>query len=435
MDPRSAAYLSLQKCEKQNSYSNIEIDASIKKYGFSNADRGLYTALVYGVIEKKIILDRYIAYYSTIPHDKISSDVRVILRLGIYQILYCDRIPNHAAVNESVDLAKVYAKKGAFSFVNAVLRAVIRGSEPPLPEPTKHPVEYLSGKYGFESWMAKMWLEMYGYDKTEAIMAEMANVPYVTLRTNTLKISRADLIKELIREGVSAEPSELTDSGVILTDHVSVSSLRHIKEGFCFVQDEASQICAFALGAKEGDLVLDACAAPGGKTFSTAINMNGKGKVLSMDIHENKLSLINRGAETLGIECIETRASNSSRYDEALAERFDRVLCDVPCSGLGIIAKKPDVRHKAEDEIKKLPQIQYAILDNCSKYLKSGGILVYSTCTLNDAENGDVVSKFLKEHPEFQPECEGMPGGKFEYTFFPDETHTDGFYIAKFKKK
>ena len=434
MQVREAALLSLERCEKSGKYSNLEVDSAIKKYGFTGHDRAFFTALVYGVIERRITLDYFLAAFSSLPLEKIEARVAMILRLGLYQLLFLDSIPDRAAVNESVELAKLHTHKGTAGFVNAVLRQAVRQKEH-LPYPEKDSLSYDSVYYACPTWLCAMWRDMYGEEKSRAILGAINRNPHITLRVNRLKTDRERLMARLTDEGIFCRASSLSQDGILLDEYTPVSLLTPLAEGLCIVQDEASQLAADAVGARPGETVIDTCSCPGGKSFGMAMGMENRGRLLSLDLHENKLSLVKSGAERLGISIIETAVQNGTKRREEWRELADRVLCDVPCSGLGVIAKKPDLRHKSPTEIEGLPEIQYQILCNGAYYVKPGGTLVYSTCTLNKKENEEIVTRFLKEHPSFLPSAEGMPLGRTFMTFFPDETATDGFFLARFVKK
>lgn len=433
MKVREAAFLSLLRCSADGKYSNLEVDSAIKKYGFVGNDRAFFTALVYGTIEKRITIDYIIGRFSSKPVEKIEEKLLEILRLGVYQIIFLDKVPDSAACNESVELAKFHTHKGTSGFVNGVLRNVSRGKNN-IEYPEKGSDEYYSIRYSCPIWLCKMWRKMYGDEKCEEIL-EGTNVnPHITLRVNTLKISRQELSERLSERGISSVNTPLSPNGLILDEFVPISDITEIAEGLCFVQDEASQLCSAALGAKPEEFIIDTCACPGGKSFGMAIDMNNQGEILSLDLHETKLSLIERGAERLSINIISTSVQNGTKKREELIGKANRVLCDVPCSGLGVIAKKPDLRHKSPDDIERLPDIQYSILENGSLYVKKDGYLLYSTCTLNKKENEEVVNRFLEEHKEFVATNEDMPFNKASVTFFPGEHRTDGFFVAKFKR-
>ncbi|NLW74604.1 MAG: 16S rRNA (cytosine(967)-C(5))-methyltransferase RsmB [Clostridiales bacterium] len=413
-------------------YSNLALDAAIKKNNLTPADRGLLTLLVMGVIEKQITLDYYIDKLSAIPPGKIEPGVRTLLRLGLYQLIFTDRIPAHAAVSETVALAP----RRASGFVNALLRRFLRerGSIS-LPPRDSRPLEYLSIKYSFPVGLCGRLVEIFGFERTESLLSAFDRTPGLTLRVNILKTTREDLLTCFAEAGITAAPTPLSPDGICL-DAAPPATLPGFDEGLFFVQDEASQLCVRALDARPGMTVIDACAAPGSKSFGIALTMQNSGRILAFDLHENKLSLIRSGAGWLGIEIIEVAPGDASRPDPALFAAADRVLCDVPCSGYGVMAKKPEIRYKNPDDAAGLPEVQYAILDNCSKYLKPGGLLVYSTCTILPEENEEVVGRFLARHPDFHlsPFTAGGLSTGGMITLYPDIHHTDGFFIACMKK-
>jgi len=433
MDVREAAFLSLIRCENGGKYSNLEVDSAIKKHGFTGADRAFFTALVYGVIEKQITLDYLLGRLASKPWEKIEPKIRTLLRLGAYQILFLDRIPDSAACNESVELAKLHTHKGTSGFVNGILRNLARRKND-LPYPEKGSDEYRSVRYACPLWLCRLWREQYGEEVCEALLDAVNRNPRITLRVNTLKTTREELMARLRDLGIACEPTLLSPYGILLDEYTPVSDITPLAEGLCFVQDEASPPRAAALGAKPGERVLDTCSCPGGKSFGIAMAMQNEGSLLSMDLHESKLSLVESGAARLGITCLAAAVQNGTKRREELLESADRVLCDVPCSGLGVIAKKPDLRHKSPEDMERLPAVQYAILENGAAYVKTGGTLLYSTCTLNKKENEEIVARFLTEHPEFVLSSEDMPFGEATVTFFPHLQGTDGFFLAKFRK-
>ena len=418
--PREAAWQSLNRCASADKFANLEADAMLKKYGFQGADRALYTRLTYGVIERKITLDHYLSLLSAKPLSRLDPPVLTLLELGAYQILFNDGIPDHAAVSETVTLCKHSHYQSASGFVNAVLRNLIR-KRSSLPLPAVGTDERFSVEYAVAPWIASLFRRSYGDEKTHAILAAFLTEPPITLRVNTLKTDRETLLSDLRVAGIGAEPAKFTASGIVLPASVPVSELKALEDGRCFVQDEASQLCVAALGAKKGETVYDLCACPGGKSFGIAMEMENEGYLRSTDLHESKCSLLVSGAERLGITILHAAASDSSKPDQALFETADRVLCDVPCSGLGVIGKKPDLRHKKKEEADRLPPIQLSILRTGAAYLKAGGTLVYSTCTLNPAENRAVVDAFLASDSRFALAS--------DRTLFPDGG-TDGFYYA-----
>ncbi len=421
---RVAAHTSLLKM-KSGKYTNLEVNATLTKTDLAGADRGLYTALVYGVWERVITIDKTIAKYSRTPLDKIDEKALAALRMGIYQLAFMDKIPDHAAVDESVTLAG----KKAGGFVNAILRAFIRdGKKTALPE--KGSVEYLSVAYSAPVPLCERFVKWYGYEEAEKIFAAFFENEKITLRVNNLKISKDKAIEMLGAElSAIAENSVSTESFEGITDG--------IEKGYWYVQDAASALAVSILGAKPGECVIDTCACPGGKSFGIALDMKNEGKLYSFDIHENKLSLIRKGAKKLGIDIISASKRDARDPDTELFEKADRVLCDAPCSGLGVIGKKPDIKYKDVSSIDNLPAIQYDVLCGAARYVKAGGVLVYSTCTLNPEENFGVCRKFLENNDEFTLEpftwAKGECNGSL--TLLPHKDGTDGFYICKMRRK
>ena len=418
-DPRKIAYDVLVRCSSAEQYSNIALDTAIKRSDLTPPDRGLLTTLVYGVIERQITLDAIIDGLCDRKTEEISPDVRTLLRLGIYQLAYLDRVPDHAAVNETVNMAP----KRSRGFINAILRAFIRsGKEIPIPDKNEDAIRYLSVKYSFCEGLCECFVAAFGLVRTEELFAAFGEHPDLTLRTNTLRISREELIAKIGEQGIRALPTSESDVGIRVCDRSPVTELYGFGDGLFFVQDEASQLCVKALDAREGMKVLDACACPGSKSFGAAIDMNNKGSVLSCDLHKNKLSLVESGAKRLGITILSTAERDARNTNEEWLGTFDRVLCDVPCSGFGVFAKKPELRYKDPAASAALPDIQLAILKSASQYVKVGGKLVYSTCTLLPCENQENVSRFLSESNHFEL--------KEQRTLYPDVDGTDGFFYA-----
>ena len=418
-DPRKIAYDVLVRCASAEQYSNIALDTAIKRSDLTPPDRGLLTALVYGVIERQITLDAIIDGLCERGSADITPDVRTILRLGLYQLAYLDRVPDHAAVNETVNMAG----KRSRGFVNAILRAFIRsGKEIPIPGKEEDPIRYLSVKYSFCEGLCERFVAAFGLLRTEELFAAFGEHPDLTLRTNTLRITREELIAKLEEQGIHALPTKESDTGIRVCDRSPVTELYGFGEGLFFVQDEASQLCVKALDAKAGMHVMDACACPGSKSFGAAIDMQNEGSVLSCDLHKNKLSLVESGAARLGISILATAERDARNTNEEWIKAFDRVLCDVPCSGFGVFAKKPELRYKDPASSAALPDIQLAILKSASSYVKVGGKLVYSTCTLIHEENEENVARFLDENSSFVL--------KEQRTLYPDIDGTDGFFYA-----
>lgn len=426
-NPRKLALAAIDKIEK-GGYSNIIISDILSKSQLMDKDRALFSVMVKGVVERKITLDYVISTLSSMPLSKLDDDALHILRLGIYQLVYMDSVPRYAAVNECVDLSRKRSK----GFVNALLRTFIRNDcKFTLP---KDPVKRLSVEYSVPLPLLKRFISIYGEERTKNILEGFLLKKYTDVCVDPLVITREDMIKKLKSFGYHAEEGMLSPL-CIKTDAPYFFLDENFKGAF-LAMDEASQLCGVTIGAKSGERILDTCSAPGSKSYVAAFCMKNEGSILSCDLHESKLSLIKDGAKRLGIDIIDAKVADGREYDPECDGAFDRVLCDVPCSGLGVIGGKPEIKYKNTDEFKALPKIQYDILCNSSKYVKAGGYLIYSTCTLLPEENEDNVKKFLEEHADFSLAefsvgssiCDGM------ITLTPDIHGTDGFFIAKMRK-
>ena len=416
---RALAVQILGRCTGADQYSNIALDTVLRRNPLEASDRALLTALVYGVIEKQLTLDYYISVLAKRPIDEIAQDVRTLLRVGLYQLAFMDRIPMHAAVNETVSLAPRRVK----GFVNAVMRAYCReGKAIELPDRETDLIRYLSVKYSFCEEIAERFVREFGDARAEALLASFGAVPPLTLRTNTLRTDREELCGMLCDAGYDATPTAESETGIRIRGNAPVRELPGFAEGLFFVQDEASQICTEAVDAKAGMTVLDLCACPGSKSFGIAMNMGNEGVLYSCDLHQNKLSLVESGAERLGISIIQTLARDARNLREEWIEQADRVLCDVPCSGFGVFAKKPELRYKDPARSDGLPDVQAAILETACRYVKRGGRLVYSTCTLLPQENEQNVERFLALRDDF-----ALVSMR---TLTPIEDSTDGFFLA-----
>ena len=425
----------LVKMSKNNSYSNIMLDETLNKSQLSPQDKKFAAALFYGVTERILTLDLIIKKYSARPVDKLSDEVRQILRMGIYQLSYMDSVPESAAVNESVILAQANKNPAIKGFVNAVLRSFIRDGKE-LPK-GKNEIENLSIKYSCPQWLIQKWFSDYGDEAALSMLRTSLGRAPIIIRVNTQRIDSDTLIKELEKEEIIASKIPLIDNCLEISNAVSIEHCEVYKKGYFHVQDIASQLCCIALGAKEGETVLDLCSAPGGKAFTIAEIMNNKGVLYAFDLHEKRAQLIWNGAKRLGLDIIKAGTNNAKEFNDKLP-LADKILCDVPCSGLGVIRRKPEIKYKNFSDFDNLPDIQYQILETSFKYLKTGGELVYSTCTLNKAENDYVIDKFLSNHND----CEkvnilselGAPFGGYKATIFPYFCNSDGFFIAKIRK-
>ncbi len=430
MTARETALRLLTELEEKDGFANLLLsDRVLAEAGEGSA---FLTALFYGTVERKLTLDYLIGALSSRAPESISLRARCILRLGLYQLLYMD-IPPHAAVAETVSLGK---DKGERGFINAVLREADRKRDAlPMP-PRERTARYLSVKHSFPLSTVRRLLSLYG-EETEALLASFNEVKPLTLNTRSREV-RDTLLSRFAAEGIAAERTPYAPCGIRVYTPVSPTALYGFKEGLFFVQDEASAIAAAALAPERGDTVVDPCAAPGGKTFGAALYAEGEGRFFAFDLHESKLSLIQSGAERLGLS-VTVSARDATEADPSLEGVADRVICDVPCSGLGVLGKKPDLRYREVNEA--LPSLQYEILSVASRYLKRGGVMLYSTCTLTKEENEDNVLRFLGEHGDFaavdfsvgdEKRVESRDG---MLTLLPHKHGTDGFFMAKLEKR
>ena len=437
MSPRELALKILYDVEKNGAYLNISFQNHTNEAGISERDAALIKELTYGVVKYKLTLDAVIARFSSVKLKKLAPFVLCILRMGVYQLYFMDKIPESAAVNESVKLAGRYAGKSR-GFVNAVLRRTTQ-EEFLLPEGTTP--EALSVRYSHPLPLVLWLIETFGAERAETLMAENNRAPSVCLRVNTLKTDSDAFIQRLEGEGVTVSKGKLTDCAVLL-ESGGVAKLASYREGLFTIQDQSAQLAALALAPKPGERVYDVCAAPGGKTTHLAEMMENRGEILALDFYGERLKAIEKTAERLGISIIRTREADASLYPfEAMA---DRILIDAPCSGLGVIRRRPDIKYKAElTDFDELCDIQKKILDHCAGYLKPGGTMVYSTCTVNPAENEGQIQEFLKNHRDFSlmaidsPHILGraketLAGGMG--TFYPEREGGDGFFIAKLRR-
>lgn len=417
---RALAFRALTKFRKGGSYTNLEANAVLEKNKLSEEDKNLFSKLFLGVVEKRISLDFLLAHLSTIPLNTLSEEVLSLLEMGLYQILYLDRIPDRAAIFETVELAKKSTPE-AVGFVNAVLRRASAEKESLLPQLKQSGKKGLSLRYSYPRWLVSLWCEAYGKETCEEILIAQNCPPPLTLRVNTLKISLEEFEKLLLQAGIPFHRNPLCKNALTLEKKLHPASLAGFKEGLFFVQDAAAGSAIDRLGIKKGHKVLDVCAAPGGKSFAAACDLENEGEILAFELRENRLPLIREGAERLGICVLNVEANDSSLPRQDLKEAFDRIICDVPCSGYGTIAKKPDIRHKKKEEAESLPALQLAILKASADALKIGGRILYSTCTLSPEENEGVTNAFLAQNPNF------VRIGSPE-TVFPKGGENDGFF-------
>ena len=434
---REAALEALERCRRDGAWSAMALDAAIERHGLDRRDAAFASRLMLGVLQNDRYLDHYIDLYRGPKAGKLQPKLRDILRLGAYQLLFMDKVPRSAAVNESVKLCKTAGLDRASGLANAVLRHIAEARESLPPIPGEGSAAYLSLRYSHPLWLAERLITERGYAFTEAFFAANNDAAPLTLQVNSLKISLEDYRRALQRMSFEVEEQPGLPGSFSLRGG-QVSALPGFDEGLFYVQDRAARLAVEAAGAKKGMKVLDACAAPGGKSFACAIRMENEGRILSCDIHEKKLRLLKEGAQRLGISCIETRAMDARAFDPALDSVFDLALADVPCSGLGVIRKRPEIRQKREEEIAALPAIQADILDSVCRCVKPGGVLLYSTCTVLRTENQDQVRAFLDRHQDYEAEdfCLGEIRSRDGMCdLWPHREGTDGFFIAKLRRK
>lgn len=434
-NPRKTAVKLLCRVEEGNAYSNLLLDEHFRRSRMEQRDKNFCTALFYGVLERKLTLDEIIKKYTARPGDRLSSEVRNILRTALYQLLYMDSVPDAAVVNEAVKLASKNRNPAVKGFVNGILRAFIRdGKGIPL---GGDKADRLSLMYSCPLPLVNKWLSELGEENTERLLADSLGRPPVTIRTNTARIICDELAERLSAAGITVKKNKYVPEALEISGAAPENTAEY-KEGLFHVQDVSCMLCCKALDAKPGMTVLDMCAAPGGKTFTIAEMMENKGSLLAFDLHKKRAGLIAEGAARLGLSIV-TAEENDAKVFRAELPQADRVLCDVPCSGLGVIRRKPEIKYKDLSEFERLPEIQYEILDTCSRYVKPGGVLVYSTCTVSQAENADVVLKFLKQHTDFQLSPFGKGFDRFDnedmLTVLPSYFGSDGFFIAKLMRK
>lgn len=432
MTGREAAVKALLACEERGAWSDAVLDGIFRREAMSARETALAQRICCGVLQQQAAIDEYIR---PCLKGKVQPVVRIILRTAVYQLVYLDRIPRSAAVNTAVELTKKLANSGAAGFVNAVLRNFTANPLPKLPEGKD--TESLSLRYSHPKWLTAYFLRKIGAENTRKLLAENNSVPQTCVRVNRLKTDAETVLPKLRAEGREAEA--LPPLADFLSLSGSLTETESFQKGWITAQDTAAALPVLAAELHPGMKVLDACAAPGGKSFLLAQELRNQGEILACDLHENKLRKIKEGAERLGIGIIRTAAADARKRVAGYENGYDLVLADVPCSGMGVIRKKPEIRYKKPEELRELPKIQRDILENLSGYVKAGGQLIYSTCTLLSEENEAVVQAFLQSHPEFQRAAIRLPEPfgyieSGELTVWPYEYHTDGFYLCRMIK-
>ena len=439
MNSRELAFKTLYDIERNKNYSNISINKNFKNVNISDQEKGLATELIYGIIENKYYLNYIIDKLSKIKSKKMSTYVKISLWLGIYQILFLDSIKDHAAVNESVNLIKKYDKKSS-GFVNAILRNVLRQKDSIMEIKDKDINDELSIKYSYNPWIVEKWIKDFGQDFTEDLLDANAEKPNLYIRTNTLKISRDELIGKLAKEGIKCTKVNGIDEAIMVQNLKNIEGNELFKLGYFTIQDISSMLVGKIANPEKDSKVLDICSAPGGKTTHVATIMENTGQVIARDVFDHKLKLIKSTVNRLGLTNVSIENRDALKLDDNSIDKFDYVLADVPCSGLGIIKRKPEIKFKEKSELSGLPDIQSKILNNASKYVKENGTLIYSTCTIHDEENIDVVEQFLKENKNFELvpieniniDLDNQEKGYIK--IYPNIHGMDGFFIAKLKR-
>ncbi|MGF9698945.1 16S rRNA (cytosine(967)-C(5))-methyltransferase RsmB [Paenibacillus sp. MABNR03] len=439
--PRALAVKVLSAVEQEGAYSNLELNRRLKEAELSPADAGLATELVYGTIARLNTLDYFLERFVAKGIAKLQPWVRSLLRISVYQMMYLDRIPEHAVVSEAVNLAKKLGHQGISGMVNGVLRNMIR-SRDELRIPDDLPAaERIALEHSHPQWMVQRWISQYGEETAEAICKANNEPPAVSVRVNTTMTTRDKLMREMESTGAVVEPSQISPDGILVRSGGNMALTSWYRDGLFSVQDESSMLVAEAVAPEEGQTVLDCCAAPGGKTAHMAEKMQDRGQIIANDVHAHKRQLIMDQANRLGLGCIDAVTGDALDLDERYPHAsFDRILLDAPCSGLGVIRRKPDVKWtKSPEDIEDISGLQRQLLDRVAPLLKPGGVLVYSTCTIEPAENELMVADFLKRHPEYQALDSAWAGTEMEkwksvnggVQILPQYAHSDGFYIAR----
>lgn len=446
MSGRKIAYNILRDIELNKNYSNLSINAHLNSRELSQSDKGFATEMVYGVIENRILIDYLINKVSKIKVKKMSNPVKIVLRMGAYQILFLDGVKNYAAINESVNMIKKFDSRST-GFVNAVLRNISR-SGMDLCDLKKNSSENLSIIFSYEKWIIDRFIQQYGMDETIEILESLSEKPRLFARINRLKMSEFStfeelkkfVLKNLREEGLEVSESSVLEEAIEIKGFKSIENNKMFRKGYISIQDISSMMVARTMNPSENSKVLDVCAAPGGKSTHIAELMNGTGKVISQEIYPHKIKLIDGYKNRLGIKNLEAVQGDATEENAEYLDSFDYVLCDVPCSGMGIVRRKPEIKYKKEEEVKELSLLQLKILENSSKYVKKGGVIVYSTCTLFNDENMGVVDSFLGKTKNFVLESIDISTfysdtkDKGFINILPNKDKMDGFFICKMKK-
>lgn len=441
MSAREAAMLTLAAMDRQKAWSDGYLDKVIREEKLDRRDAALATRLCLGVLQNRMLLDHYLQHHSAMKLEKMERKVLANLRVGLYQLLFLTKVPPSAAVSEAVELTKRHAKNPrAAGMVNGILRSLLRHMDalPPLEQDDK--TAYLSLLYSHPRWLVEAWQQRLSPTELETLLQWDNGEPPITVQVNLCRATCEETIAALEAEEVTVFRHPWLTDCLVLTGTGDLTERWAWKEGMLYVQDPAAKLAVLAAALTPGQQVLDACAAPGGKSFAAAIAMKNEGSITACDIHAHKKAVIQEGANRLGLSCITAQVTDGKKYKKAWEGAFDTVLADVPCSGLGVIRKKPEIRYKKPEELAGLPAVQRDILGNVSRYVRPGGVLLYSTCTLLAEENEAVAAWFLQTHPDFHAEAFTLPGpvGRVESgqcTLWPQKTETDGFFLARFRRE
>ena len=440
---RKLALKAIYRINEEGAFSNLILNELLNNSDLDQRDKSLVTQLVYGSIRHRNSLDWVINHFSNRKVKKMTPWVRNALRLGVYQIDHLDKIPAPVAANETVEVAKEYCNRGAVKFINGNLRNIAQNiASVEYPDKEKDPVQYIRYRYSYPQWIVQRWVKRYGREKTIEICQHLNEIPPTVIRTNTLKVTRSQLLSDLEKEGAEAEEITRVKEAVDLINYDSISSLDSFQQGKFIVQGLSSMLVAHVLEPTADDLVVDLCAAPGGKSTHFAQLMNNQGQINAVDLYQQKLDLIQENCDRLGIENIETYCGDGREIN--FDQQADKILVDAPCSGLGIIGKKPEIRwQKKPQDLKQLQELQLELLTNAAGLLSSGGELVYSTCTFTPEENQSVIEQFLDQFPEFSIVDLEAEAKKYQLTDYldngmlkilPDNNFLEGFFITKLVK-
>ena len=440
MDAREVAMLTLNACQRQGGWSDGVLKKQLAAAGLDSRDAALATQLCFGVLQNQMLLDFYLSKFSNIALKRMEGKVVQILRIGAYQMLFLDKIPHSAAVNSAVAMTKTHCKnQRASGMVNGILRSLERSIHnlPVLPKDDM--VAYLSILYSHPEWLVRAYMDALGEEETTQLLVANNSQPATTVMVNTIRTNEERLTERLTAERAEVQSHPWLDNCLYLSRTGDLEQLTPFQDGMFYVQDPASRLAIMASGVKPGMKVLDCCAAPGGKSFAAAVSMGNEGEIISCDIHAHKKKLIQAGADRLGISIISPMTADGKEFNPKWEAAFDVVLVDAPCSGLGVIRKKPDIRYKDSELLEALPAIQAEILVNASRYVKPGGVLLYSTCTILQRENEDIVQSFLEKSGQYRTESFELPDpiGRVEsgmITLWPHRHGTDGFFISKLRK-